>query len=284
MGDAFVGHAFGWRFDLAVDANGQFPPSPFHTPPSPFRPPCPVPTLPVTPEEIALAIVLAMIGSIVQGSIGFGLAVVSAPILMMIDPVFVPGPLLMAASLLVVLIAHRDRRAAVRRDVALGIVGRILGTLPAAYALSIMPGQYYSVLFATLVLLAVGLSLSGWHLPPTPRNVIAAATLSGFASTVASLGGAPMALVYQKEEGPKVRGTMSAIFIAGTLVSIAGLWWAGMFGRVELLLGLMMMPGIAIGFALSRYTARYIDGEYFRPALLVVSAASGVAILVRALL
>ena len=243
-----------------------------------------MPTLPVTPAEIALAIVLAMLGSIVQGSIGFGLAVVAAPLLMIINPVFVPGPMLLAASLLVGLIAYRDRRAAIRRDVALGIVGRVLGTLPAAYALSVMPAQYYSLLFAALVLLAVGLSLSGWHIPPTPRNVIAAATLSGFVGTVASLGGAPMALVYQKEEGPRVRGTMSAIFIVGTVASIVGLWFAGKFGPVELVLGLMMMPGIALGFALSRYTARRIDRAHFRPAVLVVSAASGVAILVRALL
>ncbi len=243
-----------------------------------------MPTLPVTPAEIALAIVLAMLGSIVQGSIGFGLAVVAAPLLMIINPVFVPGPMLLAASLLVGLIAYRDRRAAIRRDVALGIVGRVLGTLPAAYALSVMPAQYYSLLFAALVLLAVGLSLSGWHIPPTPRNVVAAGTLSGFVGTVASLGGAPMALVYQKEEGPRVRGTMSAIFIVGTVASVIGLWFAGKFGPVELVLGLLMMPGIALGFALSRYTSRWIDRAYFRPAVLVVSAASGVAILVRALL
>ena len=243
-----------------------------------------MPTLPVTPLEITLAIVLAMLGSIVQGSIGFGLAVVAAPILMMINPVFVPGPMLLSASLLVALIAHRDRHAAIRRDVALGIVGRVLGTLPAAYALAIMPARYYSLLFAALVLLAVGLSMSGWHIAPTPRNVIAAAMLSGFVGTVASLGGAPMALVYQREEGPRVRATMSSIFIVGTVASIVGLWVAGKFGPVELVLGLLMMPGIALGFAISRYTARYIDGARFRPALLVVSAASGVAILVRTLL
>lgn len=243
-----------------------------------------MPTLPVTPAEILLAIALATVGSIVQGSIGFGLAVVAAPILLLIDPHFVPGPILLAVVPLVVLIAHRDRRAVVGRDVALGTLGRIVGTLPATYAMSVLPIHLYELLFAGLVLLAVGLSLSGWHIPPTPRNVVAAATLSGFAGTVASLGGAPMALVYQNEEGPRVRGTMSAIFIVGTVVSIAGLWLAGRFGMVELLLGLVMMPGILLGFALSHYAARRIDGAHVRPAILAVSAASGVMILLRALL
>lgn len=243
-----------------------------------------MPTLPVTPAEIVIALALATLGALVQGSIGFGLAVVSAPILMLVNPVFVPGPILLAAVLLVALIAYRDRRAVVGCDVGLGITGRILGTLPAAYALSVLPAHYYNLLFGGLVLLAVGLSLSGWHIAPTPRNVLAAATLSGFTGTVASLGGAPMALVYQNAEGPQIRGTMSTIFTVGTVVSVIGLWLAGRFGMVELLLGLMMMPGIVLGFTLSRFTARRIDRAHTRPAILAVSAASGVAIVVRALL
>jgi uncharacterized protein len=243
-----------------------------------------VPTLPVTPEDFVIAFVMVTIGAAVQGSVGFGLAVVSAPVLLLLDPVFVPGPLLLAAMVLVMLIAHRDRAETVVSDIPLGILGRILGTIPAAYALYIMPAMYYDLLFAATVLLAVVLSVAGWHIPPTPVNVIAAASLSGFSGTVSSLGGAPMALVYQAESGPRIRGTMSAIFVAGTIISIAGLWWIGRFGLLELLVGLGLMPGVAVGFTLSKYTARMIDAAHTRPVILVVSALSAVAILVRALL
>jgi hypothetical protein len=222
------------------------------------------------------------IGSAVQGSIGFGLAVVSAPVLLLLNPVFVPGPILLAAMLLVTLIAHRDRADVLARDVPLGILGRVLGTIPAAYALSFLPANVYDMLFASMVLLAVVLSVSGWHFPPTPVNVVGAAALSGFAGTVSSLGGAPMALVYQSEKGPRIRGTLSAIFIAGTVISIAGLWLAGKFGMDELVIGLLLLPGVLVGFALSRYTAAIIDQLRTRPLILLVSALSGVAILVRA--
>jgi len=231
---------------------------------------------------LAIAFSVVTLGATGQGSIGFGLAVVSAPVLLLLDPVFVPGPMLLAAMLLVILIAHRDRAETVIRDVPLGILGRLLGTIPAAYALSVMPHEAYDMLFASMVLLAVVLSLLGWHFPPTPANVVAAATLSGFAGTVSSLGGAPMALVYQAESGPRIRGTMSAIFTAGTIISLAGLWWVGYFGLVELLVGLALMPGIVVGFLLSRYTSRIIDAAHTRPAILVVSALSAVAIVVRA--
>lgn len=242
-----------------------------------------MPTIPVTPLQLVIALAMVTIGSAVQGSVGFGLAVVSAPVLLLLSPVFVPGPILLAAMLLVILIAHRDRASVVARDVPLGIAGRVLGTIPAAYALSILPGNFYDMLFAAMVMMAVVLSVSGLRFSPTPIHVISAATLSGFAATVSSLGGAPMALVYQSEEGPRIRGTLSTIFIAGTIISITGLLWAGKFGKSELVTGLLLLPGVAVGFALSRYTAAVIDRLPTRPLILLVSALSSVAILVRAL-
>jgi uncharacterized membrane protein YfcA len=195
----------------------------------------------------------------------------------------VPGPTLLAAVLLVVLIAHRDRQHIIAGDVALGTVGRVLGTIPAALAVRALPGQAYDLVFATMVLAGVALSASGWHIARTKVNVIVAGTLSGIAGTISSIGGPPMALVYQHERGPTVRSTMSAIFIVGTLISIAGLWWAGRFGLVELALGLILMPAVFVGFQCSHYTAPRIDAAHTRPAILTVSALSALIVLIRAI-
>jgi len=241
-----------------------------------------LPTLPVSPAEIAIALLLAAIGATLQGSIGFGLAVVAAPILLLLDPVWVPGPMLFAALTLVVLIAHRDRVHILGSDVALGTFGRFLGTVPAAYAIRMLPGTVYDLIFAAIVLTGVLLSTSGWHIARTPLNILAAGTLSGIAGTISSIGGPPLALVYQREKGPNVRSTMSAIFTVGTMISIAGLWWAGRFGLIELCLGLILMPAVLIGFAVSRHTALWLDRRHIRPAILAVSAASALLILARA--
>ena len=236
----------------------------------------------VSPTEFAIALVTITIGATLQGSVGFGLAVVAAPILLLMHPVWVPGPTLFAAMLVTILIAYRHRDAIVAQEVGLATVGRILGTLPAAYALSALPAGVYNVLFAVVILLGVLLSAAGWHIAPTRRNVVLAATLSGFAGTVSSVGGPPLALVYQNEKGPRVRGTMSAIFVIGTMISIAGLRWAGKFGLTELVLGLALAPGVVVGFAISRYTAAWLDLRHTRPAILAVSALSAVVILIRA--
>jgi len=243
-----------------------------------------VPTLPVTPAELAIAMVLVAAGSVVQGSIGFGMAVVAAPILLLINPVFVPGPMLLAAVFLVLLMALRNRRDVIVGDVAVATVGRILGTAPAAMAIRALEPSIFELLFAVLVVAVVLLSLKGIHLRRTPRNVFAAAALSGFIGTMSSMGGPAMALVYQHETGPKIRGTLSAIFTIGTAISVLGLWWAGRFGSTELQLALLLMPAVFVGFFLSRYTVGKLDKAHTRPAVLAISALAALAIVLRALL
>jgi uncharacterized protein len=242
-----------------------------------------VPTLPISSAELVLALVLAFVGSLLQGSIGFGLAVVAAPILLLIDPRFVPAPMMLAAVFLVILIAHRERRDVIVRDVGLATVGRVIGTLPAAYALTILPAKTYEMVFAGLILLAVGLSVLGWHARRTPLNVVVAAILSGFIGTISSVGGPALAMMYQHESGPKVRGTISAIFTIGTTISLFALWWVGRFGAVELTLGFLLLPGVLLGFLLSQYTAPRLDKAHIRPAVLAISALSAMAIALRAI-
>ncbi|MDQ3385935.1 MAG: sulfite exporter TauE/SafE family protein, partial [Actinomycetota bacterium] len=40
----------------------------------------------------ALVIVAVLVGALVQGSIGFGLNLIAAPVLALVDPDLVPGP------------------------------------------------------------------------------------------------------------------------------------------------------------------------------------------------
>ena len=49
------------------------------------------------------------LGAMLQGSIGFGLNVVGAPLLVLIDTRFVPGPTLVAALVLTLLVGVRER-------------------------------------------------------------------------------------------------------------------------------------------------------------------------------
>jgi uncharacterized membrane protein YfcA len=242
-----------------------------------------VPALHVTPVELLAALGLVVVGSVLQGSIGFGLAAVVAPVLLLVNPIFLPGPMLTTSMLLTLLIAWRDRRHAVWPEVAVGTSGRIVGMIPASFAMYFMSARSYELLFAVAVLAGVVISMAGWHVRLTLRNLFVTAIGSGFISTISAVGGPPMALVYQHEEAPKIRGTLNAVFTIGTPISLFGLWCAGKFGLAELLIGVLLMPGVVMGFALSRYTAARLDGGNMRPAVLALSAMTAVVVMVRAL-
>jgi len=48
-------------------------------------------------------------------------------------------------------------------------------------------------------------------------------------------------------------------------------------------IGLLLMPGVVVGFLISRYTAARIDAEHVRPALLTASALCALVVIVRSL-
>jgi hypothetical protein len=60
-------------------------------------------TEPLTPIKLLAACAAVTIGSTVQGSVGLGLGLVAAPILALIDPMLIPGPILLCGLVLTLL-------------------------------------------------------------------------------------------------------------------------------------------------------------------------------------
>ncbi|WP_425396952.1 TSUP family transporter [Aeoliella sp.] len=234
--------------------------------------------------HILIGIAATTVGAMVQGSVGFGLAVVSAPILLMVSPRFVPGSLMLAATVLTVMMFMRERHAVVKREVIISSAARLVATIPTAYVVSQIDERLFSILFAVVVLVAVGISFSGFSLPFTTTNLVLASCVSGICNTVSAIGGPAMALVYQSQHGSHIRSTLSAIFAIGATISMVCLAAVGEFNFKDILLGLLLLPGIFLGFAISRYTVRLLDQHTTRPAVLGIAGLSAVVILVRALL
>ncbi len=235
----------------------------------------------MSPLTHLLAGLVVTVGATLQGSVGFGLGLFSVPLLVLIDPRFVPGPLLFSSIALTVLLTHRERGAVLFGDIKWAVGGRLFGIAAAAAALELVPARQIGILFGILVLAAVGLSASGWRLAVTPKSLFGAGILSGFMGTAVSIGGPPIALLYQHETGPRIRGTLSAFFLIGVSLSLVGLHLIGRFGWQEILIALSLVPGILLGFALSRRLTHLLDRGYVRRAILVFSAVSALAVLVR---
>lgn len=234
--------------------------------------------------SLSVAAGIMILATAVQGAIGFGLALIAAPVLLLIDPRFVPGPLLLSALLLTVLIAIRDRAGIHVRGVGLLVVGNLPGSLLGGVVLSMTSPTALTRIIGVLVLLAVVISGSGVHVRPTRWTLLAAGGTSGFTGTVSSIGGPPIALLYQRSKGVEIRGTMSAYFTIGGTVSILAIYGAGRLGAAELSLTTWLLAPTVIGFLLSRSMATIVDRGYVRPTVLILSGVGAVAVILRTVL
>jgi uncharacterized membrane protein YfcA len=93
-----------------------------------------------------------------------------------------------------------------------------------------------------------------------------------------------MAIVYQNAKGPRVRGTLSVFFVIGVLMSLTALLMVGRFGFVEISTALRILPGLLLGFVLSRRLATVLDRGHTRRAVLGFSAVGGIVLILRHLL
>ena len=235
----------------------------------------------LTLSNLILACLIVAVGATVQGSVGFGMGYVAAPLLVLINPMLVPGPVIFAALALTGLMTWREHQAIDFRGLRWALVGRVIGTVPAAALLATLPPKGLALTFGILVLLAVAMSVSGLRLKPKPANLLGAGTLSGFMGTTVAIGGPPVALIYQDSDGPRLRGTLSGYFTVGATVSLIALAIVGRFGRHELTAALALVPGSIIGFFASIRFAKILDRGYTRKAVLVLSALSGLAVILR---
>ena len=230
------------------------------------------------------AVAILATGSAIQGSVGFGLGVFGAPLLALIDPLLVPGPILLDALLLTFLVAVREWRWVRLSDLVWALPGRLVGTVLAVVLMRAVPAERFQVALGLLILAAVALTGWGPRLPLNRRTLTGAGVLAGVLSTFTSIGGPPMALIYQHEEGPRVRGTLSAFFTIGVVFSMGGLRVAGRFGWTEVRLAAYMLPGVLLGFLLSRWTARWFDRGHTRALVLVTSAVAATLVVVKGLM
>ncbi|WP_426570906.1 sulfite exporter TauE/SafE family protein [Aquihabitans sp. McL0605] len=234
--------------------------------------------------EIVLALLCVTLGAAVQSSIGFGASLVSIPLLLLINPVLVPGPALVA-GLTVNLIGmgagleHTDWRGA-----RWAVVGLLPGTAVAALVLSRFTGTSIAILSALAVLAAVGVSAAGLQPGAGRRTLLGAGFFSGYLNTTAGVGGPPMALAYQDAPAKTLRATLPVVFLAATVLTMVALARTGHLDAVDWRIGLILAPGGAIGYAATRGIAHRIDGDRLRSAVLVISAVSALAALARVLL
>ena len=230
------------------------------------------------------ATLIVAVGAAVQGSVGFGLGVIGAPILILIEPRLVPAPILLDAFLLTLLVTVREWKHVRVADLSWSVPGRLLGTALAVWLLKAIPETRLQFTMGLFMLLAVGMTMVGPRVRVGRRSLFGAGTLAGVMSTITSMGGPPMALLYLHVEGGRLRGTLAAFFSLGVVLSLGGLFLVGRFGWTEVRLAGQLLPGVLLGFALSAWTASRLDKRQTRAVVLTISAVAGVVVVLKGVL
>jgi uncharacterized membrane protein YfcA len=236
------------------------------------------------PQILIVAGTIVAVSAVLQGSVGFGFSILAAPLLLLLDPRLVPGPLLVAGLFLIVFLTFRERHSIDGSGLKWAFAGLVPGTMGGALILAALPDRELALFFGGLVLLAVLLSVAGLHFAPTPPVLAGAGLLSGLMSATSSISGPPMALVYQHKPGASLRGTLSGYFLASTTFSILALGGVGHFGYEELALALPLLPAVLVGFWVSKWTIPVLDRGYTRPGVLLLSSGAALVVIIKAII
>ncbi|WP_326794206.1 sulfite exporter TauE/SafE family protein [Streptomyces sp. NBC_01808] len=225
---------------------------------------------------IAVAVVIA---SCLQASIGFGMGMFAAPVVALVDPALIPGTLIMLAAMVTVLVTMAEREHIDLRGTGWALVGRVPGTVAGALLVAALPARGLALLLAGVVLFGVVLASFGWAPSPRRQNLVLAGSASGLLGTATSIGGPPMALVWQGKDGPMLRGTMSGFFLIGSVLSVGMLALTGSLGTDTVVMAALLTPGPLLGYALSRHVNRLLDKRRLRWSALVMSALGAVLLI-----
>lgn len=215
-----------------------------------------------------IVLVVVTAGAAIQGSVGFGANLVAAPVLAVVEPAAMPATLTLLVLPLAVAMTRREVHGVDWPAVGWLMAGRLPGTVVGSLVVAAVAAETLSVLAGVAVLVAVATSVLTASVPVNRGTTLATGVASGAMGTATSIGGPPLALLYQHHEGPVLRSTLAATFSLGTVLSFAALAVAGAVSPWHVALALSLLPGTLCGIAVSSRLARRVDGAWLRPAVL----------------
>ncbi|WP_428776221.1 sulfite exporter TauE/SafE family protein [Vibrio sp.] len=222
-----------------------------------------------------IAVLLIFIGSFVQTAIGFGLAIVSAPLLFQVSPDYVPAPICLVALFISLLNALKHRDSVEIGGLKMALIGRVPGSIAGGVLLVMVSASMLSLWLGVLVLFAVAVSLMPVRIEPTPTRMAVAGFFSGFFGTSSGIGGPPMALLLQHQEASRLRGNLSAFFVFSSFISLLIQMPAGFLTLHHVWITIPLVPAAWLGYRLALATTAALPTEKIRYGALILCCLSG---------
>lgn len=233
-----------------------------------------------SPDLILFAV--AVVGALVQTTIGVGFALILAPVAAFLRPELLPGTLILLMIPLNAWVAWRERGAIDRFGTGWISAGRTLGALLGLWIFVVLSARGLSLLIGASTILAVLASLFAPDFRPGRAAFATAGVITGITETTTGIGGPPLALVYQHTPPPVLRATVATCFLIGEILSVALLVAAGSLGREQAVATLALLPAVLLGIALATPARHRVSPRILRAAVLAFALVSGAVIMWRA--
>ncbi len=241
---------------------------------------------------LLVAIFAALLAGMVTGLTGFGLALISTPILLF---VYEPRTVIVLTTIFSIVINGAvvwDSWQEARRRLALALlIPAFFGIVAGAWVLGVINPDYLRLGVGAIVVFSALLLVRDIRLPGAGRRwgTVVAGSASGALSTSTGLAGPPIVLLLASRDLPKheFRGTSALYFLPMSVVGLAVLAFRGLVESSEIPLGLLLIPVAIAGKAVGTALLRHVSERAFRAitlGLVILTGALGVATAAWALL
>jgi uncharacterized protein len=246
----------------------------------------------VLSAALLVAILSALLAGIVSGMTGFGLALISVPLLLF---VYEPRTVVVITAVLSVVINFAvvwdSWRDADRRVVIALLPPAFVGVVAGAELLRVVDPDYIRLVVGIVVVFSALLLLRDIRLPgaQTRWGAVVAGSASGALSTSTGLAGPPIVLLLASRGFPKrvFRGSSALYFLVMSLLGLAVLLFRELLEAGDVPLTLALVPAAFLGKFIGTALLKKVSEKAFRVVslgLVILTGALGVATAAWALL
>lgn len=243
-------------------------------------------------SALIVALLAALLAGVVTGMTGFGLALISTPILLF---VYEPRTVIVLTAIFSVFINTAvvwDSWHEARKRLALALlIPSLLGVVVGVEVLRVIDPVYVRLGVGVVVVFSALLLVRDVRLPGagTRWGTLVAGSTSGMLSTSTGLAGPPIVLLLASRGLPKheFRGTSALYFLPMSVAGIAVLALRGLVDASEVPLGLLLVPAAIAGKAVGTALLGRVSERVFRAVtlgLVILTGTLGVATAVWALI
>lgn len=233
---------------------------------------------------VALIALAALIGAFVQSVVGLGVGLVTAPLVAILEPSLMPALPLWFGLLVSGLTLLGEREHVNWHAIRWSLPARIPGTLVGVWLVLVFTPSQLGIAVAVMVLVAVAVSVRALDVPVNRTTLITAGLASGVAGTATSIGGPPIALLFQHRRPAEVRSTLAVFFFFGVLLSLGGLAISGALSLASLVIAGIVSPFVVAGIVAGSLVRGSLPRERFRLVVLAICAASAIVLILKSLL